>query len=175
MSPQQAGQIIENPMRKVILEKIVLSAGAKGQDLERARMLLEYLSNKKAKKLASTKRIPTFDVRPGLEVGVQVTLRGKEAKEILKRFLSAIDNYIDKSSVAENSFSFGIKEYIEIPGTEYKREIGIRGLNVTLVFVRKGIRVKHKKIKSGRLPHKQIVSKEEIIKYMGENFETEFE
>ena len=49
---------------------------------------------------------------------------------------------------------------------EYQREIGILGLDVTAVFKRKGKRVALKKIKSGKVPIKQNVTKEEIIDYL---------
>ena len=167
----------ENPMRKIKLEKVVLSCGATGPNLEKSRKLLEVLSGKKPQivKAGSKRRIPAFGVKPNLELGTMVTLRKKEAEEILKRLLGAIDNTLDERQISENGFSFGIHEYIEIPGAEYNREIGIRGLNVTSVFIRPGARIKRKKTKSGRLPGKQIVKPEEIINYMKENFSTEIE
>ena len=165
---------MENPMRKIKIEKVLLSAGATGDDLVKAKKLLELVSGKKAQILASNKRIPEFDVRPGLEVGTRVTIRGEEAIELLKRLLSAIDNEIKKKQLADNHFSFGVKEYIEIPGIEYQRDIGIRGFNITVVFIRPGIRVKLKKIKRGNVPKRQFISKEEIANYMEEAFKTKF-
>ncbi|MEK6892976.1 MAG: 50S ribosomal protein L5 [Nanoarchaeota archaeon] len=164
----------ENPMRKIFIEKVLLSAGATGDNLLKAKKLLEILSSSKAQIIASTKRIPDFGISPGLEVGTRVTLRGDKATELLKRLLSAIDNKIKKKQVVENNFSFGVKEYIEIPGMEYQRDIGIRGFNVNVVFIRKGIRISLKKIKSSKIPKKQRVSKKEIIKFMEDNFKTEF-
>ncbi len=164
----------ENPMRKIKIEKVLLSCGAVGNDLEKARKLLELISGMKAQIMTSAKRIPDFNVRPGLEVGTRVTLRGEKAQEILRRLLGAVDNIINKKKVATNHFSFGIKEYIDVPGMEYQRDIGIRGFNVSIVFVRAGMRVKRKKIKSGPVPSKQHVTKQEIINYMGENFKTKF-
>ena len=128
----------------------------------------------KAQIVASQKRIPDFGVRPGLEVGTRVTLRGDKAIQLLRRLLAAEDNKIKRKQVTENHFSFGIKEYIEIPGVEYQRDIGIRGLNVTVVFVRPGLRVKRKKIKAGHVPHRQFVPAEEIIKFMEDNFKLSF-
>ncbi|MDO8459845.1 MAG: 50S ribosomal protein L5 [Nanoarchaeota archaeon] len=175
MKAKQTTQVIENhPMRKIKIEKIILSCGATGPDLEKAKKLLEILSNRKANKIASAKRIPNFKVNPGLEVGTRVTIRGEEASTLLRRLLGAVDNLLKKKQVTENHFSFGIHEYIEIPGTEYQRDIGIKGLNVTVVFVRPGLRVKRKKIKAGTVPKKQFVTKQEIIDYMGENFKTKF-
>jgi large subunit ribosomal protein L5 len=164
----------ENSMRKIKMEKVLLSAGATGDDLIKAKKLLELVSGKKAQILTSAKRIPEFDVRPGLEVGTRVTVRGKDALELLKRLLSAIANELKTKQVSDNHFSFGVKEYIEIPGIEYQRDIGIRGFNTTVVFSRAGIRVKLKKIKRGQIPKRQHVSKEEIINYMKEAFKTKF-
>ncbi|MDP3881632.1 MAG: 50S ribosomal protein L5 [Nanoarchaeota archaeon] len=164
----------ENVMRAPYIEKVIISAGATGDDLIKARKLLELLSKKKAQIVQSNKRIPDFGVRPGLEVGTRITLRRKDAIDLLKRLLGAMDNALRKKQISENHFSFGLEEYIEIPGIEYQRDIGIRGLNVTIVFARKGLRVGVKKIKSGKVPKKQRVSKEEIITYMEENFKTKF-
>lgn len=162
-----------NPMRKIKIEKVVLSAGARGKDLEKAHKLLNMISKKKAHITQSQKRIPDFDVSPGQEVGTRVTLRGQEGVELLKRLLGALDNKLKKKQISDNHFSFGIKEYIEIPGTEYQRDIGIRGFNITVVFTRAGARVQKKKIKSGTIPIRQQITKEEIQKFMGDVFKTE--
>ncbi len=162
----------ENAMRQIFIEKVVLSCGAIGDNLTKAKKLLDLISASKTQVVASQKRIPDFDVRPGLEVGVQVTLRGKKAVALLNRLLGAIDNQLTLKQISANHFSFGIEEYIEIPGIEYQRDIGIRGLNVSVVFARKGLRVKRKKIKVGKVPKKQQVPKEEIAHYMREVFKT---
>lgn len=163
-----------NPMRKVRIEKIILSAGAIDKELIKAKKLLELLSGMKCQVVASQKRIPDFGVSPGMEVGTRVTIRGEKAIALLKRLLAAEENKIKRKQVSENHFSFGIKEYIEIPGIEYQRDIGIRGLNVTIVFLRSGLRVKRKKIKAGIVPKRQFVQPEDIIKYMEDNFKVSF-
>ena len=88
--------------------------------------------------------------------------------------LAAIDNNLKRKQISENNFSFGIKEYIEIPNTEYQRDIGILGLDVTVVFKRNGRRIRLKKIKRGKIPKRQKITKKEIIKFMEENFQTKF-
>jgi len=163
----------ENPMRKIKIEKVVLSIGGTKEDLEKGAKLLHIITGRKAKKVKSKKRIPSFSVRPGLEVGCLVTIRIKP-EDFLKRMLEAIDNKLKRKQVNDNFFSFGIEEYIEIPGIEYQRDIGIMGLDITVVFTRPGKRIKIKKIKKGKIPKKQSVSKEEIIKFMEEKFKTEF-
>lgn len=168
---------MSNVMRQPKITKLILSAGATGDNLTKAKKLLEMISGMKAEIISAgpNRRIPAFGVKPGLELGTRVTIRKKEAAKLLSRLLGAVDNKIKKKSIKPNHFSFGIKEYIEIPGTEYVREIGIRGFNVTVVFERPGIRVKNKKIKMGRVPERQFVDEEEIIKYMEDNFKTQFE
>lgn len=165
----------KNIMREVELEKVVLNCGGTGEKLEKSIKLLEILTGKKAKQIASTKRIPTLGVRPGLKNGCMVTIRGKEKHELLKRLLGGVNNILRKRQICNNHFSFGIKEYLEIPDMEYQRDIGIIGLDVTAVFKRKGKRVAFKKIKRGKLPRKQDISKEEIIEYLKNKFKTNIE
>lgn len=163
-----------NPMRTINIDKVVLGIGGTGDDLEKGFQLLKIITGRTPKKTKSRKRIPSLGVRPNLEVGAIVTIRNKP-EEVLKRMLSARDNILNEKNVDKNNFSFGIKEYIEIPGIEYQREIGIRGFDVTVTFSRAGRRVKLKKIKKGKLPEKQNITKEEIIKFMEDNFGTKFE
>ena len=161
------------PMREIKIEKVVLSVGGIGVELEKGVKLLNMLTGRKPSKMKSKKRIPSLNVKPGLEVGAMVTIR-KNPEEILKTMLITEDNKLKKKQISENNFSFGVKEYIEIPGVEYQREIGIKGFDVTVVFKRAGRRVKLRKIKRGKIPKRQIISKEEIIKFLEEKFQTEF-
>ncbi|MBU1252252.1 MAG: 50S ribosomal protein L5 [Nanoarchaeota archaeon] len=163
----------ENPMREIKIDKVVLSVGGVAEELEKGIKLLEILTAKKPAKVMSRKRIPALGVRPGLHVGALVTIR-KKPEETLKRMLTPKENTLKKSQISENNFSFGIAEYIEIPGVEYHRDIGIKGLDVTVVMKRTGRRVRLKKIKRGKIPKRQAISREEIIKFMEENFKTKF-
>ncbi|MDO8623013.1 MAG: 50S ribosomal protein L5 [archaeon] len=163
----------ENIMRKITIEKVVVNIGGSGEKLEKGYKLLSLLTGRKPARMKSRKRIPDFGVRPGLEVGAVVTIR-KNTKEFLIRLLKSVDNKLKRKQMSENNFSFGIREYIEIPGMEYIRDVGIIGLDVTVVFKRNGRRISIKKIKSGKIPKKQSISKEEIIKFMEEEFKTEF-
>jgi large subunit ribosomal protein L5 len=164
---------MENVMRKIKIEKIVLGVGGTADTLDKGYRLLKFLTGKNPAKIKSNKRIPTWGVRPGLEVGAVVTLR-KDFDDFLKRLLISIDNTLKRKQISENNFSFGIKEYIEIPGVEYQRDIGIIGFDVTIVFKRSGRRVRLRKMKRGKVSKKQIITKEEIIKFMEDNFQTKF-
>ncbi|MCX6748089.1 MAG: 50S ribosomal protein L5 [Candidatus Pacearchaeota archaeon] len=155
-----------NPMREVKIEKVVLSVGGTAQNLERGQKLIERITERKARVCRSNKRIPSLGVRPGLEVGAMITLRGEKAIQLLRRLLASIDNQIKEKQISGESFSFGIKEYIEIPGMAYQRDLGMLGLEVSVSFCRAGKRVGRKKVKSGKIPKRQRVTKEEIIEYL---------
>ncbi len=159
------------------ISKVVLSAGATGNNLDKSVQLLKMVSGKNPQivKSGPRRRIPAFGVKPNMPLGTNVTVRNAEALKLLNKLLGAIDNTLRKKQISENSFSFGIEEYIEIPGIEYVREIGIRGFSISVSFERAGERVRKRKRKSGKLPRRQIVSKEEIIKFMEEEFKTQFE
>ena len=163
----------KNIMRNIRIEKIALNIGGTGEDLEKGVKLLNIITEKKPAKMMSRKRIPSLGVRPKLEVGAVVTIR-KNAEEFLKKLLSAVDNTLKEKQISENTFSFGIKEYIEIPGMEYHRDIGVMGLDVCVTFKRAGKRVGIKKIKKGKIPKRQVISREEIIHYMEEKLNTKF-
>ena len=164
-------------MRTPKITKVVLSAGDKDKELDKAVQLLKLVSerNPQIVKSGPRRRIPAFGVKPDMPLGTNVTVRGKDAVKLLKKLLGAIDNQLKKKQISENTFSFGIQEYIEIPGVEYVREIGIKGFNVTVSFERAGFRVARKKIKSGKIGKNQRIPKEEIIKFMEDEFKTQFE
>jgi len=161
-----------NPMRTIKIEKAILNIGGTGDKLERGFKLLQVLTGKKPVKVKATKRIPTWGVRPGLEVGTKVTLRGQPAEDIIRRLLPAINNVLKEKQIKDNFLSFGIHEYIEIPGVEYIRDVGIMGFEITVVFSRPGKRVERKKVKRGKFSKKQIVKAEEIEEFMTTKFKT---
>lgn len=162
----------KNKMKEIKLEKVILNIGGVGDKLDKGVILLETISGKKAVRVKAIKRIPTWSVRPGLEVGTKVTLRGKDALDIVKKLLPAIDNTLKEKQIQDNCFSFGIHEYIEIPGVEYIREVGIMGFEITVVFSRAGKSIEKKKIKRGKA-RRLTVTREEIENYIVTKFNTE--
>src|SRR3989344_4304690 len=94
-----------NPMKKLILEKVVLSVGGTGENLEKGFKLLKLLTGRNPAKMISRKRIPSLGVRPNLEVGAVVTMR-KNPEDILKRILATKNNTLKISQIDKNNFSF---------------------------------------------------------------------
>jgi len=157
----------QNTMRDIEIEKMVINCGGVEDKLERSIKLLELITKRKVQVIKSSKRIPDFGISPGKKSGCKVTIRDKnEIITLLKRFFAAIDNNLSKRQIVENHFSVGVKEYIEVPGMEYNRDIGILGFEADVSFIRKGKRVKLRKIKQGKYPKKQNVTKEEITDFL---------
>jgi large subunit ribosomal protein L5 len=162
----------KNPMKKPYLEKIVLNigVGSGGEELERAATVLETISGKQPKKTLSRKNIKEFNLRKGRPIGVKVTVRGKEAEELLKRLLIVHNNRIKRTSFDDyGNFGLGITEHIAIPRVEYDTLIGIWGLDVTGRIVRPGMRVKYRRVHKAKIPKDHYVSREEA-KYFLEKF-----
>ncbi len=162
-----------NPMKQIRIAKVTLNIGA-GKDqklLEKGEKLLASLTGKKPVKTITDKRIQSWGLRPGLPIGVKVTLRGKDAEEIIPRLLSAKDKNLPLSSFDNyGNISFGIPEYVDIAGAKYLPEIGIIGLQASITLERPGYRVMRRKIKTSRIPRHHRVTREEAINYMKEKF-----
>lgn len=135
-------------MRDIRIEKVTINIGCGegGEKLERAKKLLEIIVKKKIVITKAHKRT-TFGTTKGRPIGVKVTLRGKDASEFLKKALDSVDFKLPETIFdAQGNFSFGVKEYIDLPGVRYDPEIGIYGMDVSVTLERRGFRVKRKRI-----------------------------
>lgn len=160
----------ENVMRKIRLEKITINIGAgeSGPLLDKSKKMLEKISGKKAVKTKTRKRT-TFGVPKGKPIGVKVTLRGKAALDVLKNMLKAVENKLKSSQFdANGNFSFGIDEYINIPGVKYDPDIGILGMDVCVTLERPGFRIKKRRIRPKKIGKKHRISKEDAIRWATE-------
>lgn len=160
-------------MQKVRLAKITLNIGA-GKDqnkLDKGVELIKTITGIEPVKTITNKRIPSWGIRPGLPIGCKVTLRKEKAKEVLKRILVAKENILKITNFDSlGNVSFGIAEYIDIPGVPYNPKIGVLGLQVCITLEKPGFRVKHRKVKTKKIPKKHAVNREEAINFLKEEF-----
>jgi len=167
-----------DPSRDIKISKVTLNIGA-GKDqtkLDKGIKLFKSITNVNPVKTVTSKRIPGWGLRPGLPIGCKVTLRRKNAIEILNRLLQAKDNKLKESQFDQNgNIAFGIEEYIDIPGVKYDPEIGIIGLEVCLTLERNGFRIKRRRIAKKMIPKKHMITKQESIDFMKKEFNIELE
>ena len=168
----------ENKMREIFIEKLTLNCGTggPGDKLEKSLKLLAKLSDMKpvSTKAGPNTRIPTWGVRPGLELGCRVTTRGKKAEELLKLCLSAKKNKLKASCFDNNgNFGFGIHEYLDIPSIEYDADIGIIGFELSVTLTRKGFRIRRRSLRKRSIPAQHKISKEDAMNFMKKNYGAE--
>jgi large subunit ribosomal protein L5 len=167
-----------NPMREISIEKVTLNIGA-GKDqtkLEKGIKLINSIAGKAPVKTFAKKRIQEWGLRPGLPIGCKLTLRNIGASELLKRMLEARDNILNRTNIDdEGNISFGIKEYIDIPGVNYDPNIGIMGLQVCITLRRNGFRIKSRSIRRRQVPKKQKIKRDESIQFMQKKFNLKVE
>ncbi|MBI2664741.1 50S ribosomal protein L5 [Candidatus Woesearchaeota archaeon] len=158
-----------NIMKNIKVAKITLNigAGTNTAKLDKGMKLISHIAGRNPVKTFTTKRIPTWGVRPGLPLGCKLTLRKTPAKEVLSRLLQAKENKLtQKQFDGAGNIAFGIHEYIDIPGAKYDPEIGIMGLEVCVTLERAGYRVKKRRNRKSTISKKHIITKEEAISYM---------
>jgi large subunit ribosomal protein L5 len=163
----------DNPMRAISINKVVLNIGTGPDDnmQANAKRLLNMISGREAADEISKRRNPSFKITKGQRIGAFVTLRGRLAREVLKRLLDAVDSKVKPNAITRNSMSFGIREYIDISGLKYDPKIGMMGMNVNISFRRRGMRVSLRKRQRSGVPAKhRDIGPEEIAEYMKREF-----
>jgi large subunit ribosomal protein L5 len=163
-----------NIMRRIIIDKVTINIGVgkPGEPLEKAEKLLKKMfPDLKPVRTKAKKRVQAWGIRPGLEIGVKLTIRGKRAEETLRWLLKAVNNTLKESQFDKyGNFGFGIKEYVWIPGMKYDPSIGIYGMDVIVTVRRPGYRVMYRRIRRSKIPERHRTTKEEVIEYLKNNF-----
>jgi len=166
----------ENPMLKPRIEKVTvnISVGKSGAPLENAAKILEELTGQRPCKRKAKKTIRDFGIRKGEPMACLVTLRGERANSFLERAFKVIDNKLSmKSFDDQGNFSFGVKEHIEIPGTKYRPELGIYGMDISVTLGRPGYRVKRRHRVKSKVGPKHLLTREEGISFVRGEFGVE--
>ena len=162
-----------NQMRDISVEKVTLNIGA-GKDtskLEKSMKLIQSITGRMPVKTFAKKRVQEWGLRIGLPIGCKLTLRNEEAGTILKRLFEARENTLQITNLDnEGNISFGIKEYIDVPGVKYDPDIGIMGFQVCITLKRKGFRIKHRALRKHIIPKRHRIKKEEAIDFMRNTF-----
>src|SRR5271155_5700527 len=166
-------QVVESPMRKISISKVVVNIGVgkSGEAVERARKVLDQITGQKPSERKAKESIRDFGTHRGEPIGLVVTVRGEETKDLILRLLTAREKKMNESSFdSRGSVSFGLKEHIEIPGIRYDPEIGIWGMNVSVFLQRPGGRVSRRLHKPAPVGKGHVVTKEEAMDFFKYEF-----
>ncbi len=155
MSQHTMAEESTNPLRVVRIEKVTLNiaTGKSGEPLEKAKKVLNQLTNKTPTTKQAKKAIKDFGVRKGEPIAAVVTLRGKDAGEFLKRALEAVSNKVNESSFDDP-------------------ELGIFGATIHVTLGRPGYRIRSRAIRPAKMGRNHYVSREDAVKFMQNNFGT---
>lgn len=167
----------ENVMRLITISKLTLNIGSgKSEDmLKKGLKLLAKISPVKPMKTTTQKRIPGWSLRPGLAIGAKATIR-KNTTQILKKLLAARSNILSlKNFDTQGNFSFGIPEYIDIPGLEYDPELKIMGLEVAVTLERPGFSIKKRNINPKKIGKSHLITKKDAQEFVTKEFGVTFE
>ncbi len=167
----------ENPMREIKIEKVIINMGVGegGEKIRRAEKVIDILTGMKPVRTQAKKTIRDFNIRKGLPIGLKVTLRGKKAEDFLRRALWVKDFKVPEYSFdSQGNLNFGISDYTDFEGMKYDPEIGIFGMDISVVFKRKGgYRVARRRIARRKIPNKHRVARDEAKKYVEKKYNVE--
>ena len=163
----------ENPMRKIRVGKVVVNIGLgkSGEAIERGKKVLEQVTGQSPTQTRSKRSVRDFGIHKGEPIGVMVTVRGGDAIPLIEKLLTAREKKLQESSFdPRGSVSFGIREHIEIPGIRYDPEIGILGMNVSVLLERPGFSVGRRNRRTSRVGKGHLVSRDEAMQFFRDNF-----
>ncbi len=156
-----------NPMRGIRLEKLTInmSAGDSSPKLEKSQKIMEKIAGKKAV-VTRTHGRTMFGMAKGRPIGAKATLRGAAAMELLRKLFKSKDNKLKPSQFdSRGNFSFGIHEYINIPGVKYDPDAGMLGMDVCVSLERPGYRVKKRMIRPTKLGKRHRIAREDAMEW----------
>ena len=163
-----------NAMRQLHVEKVVVNIGVgeAGERLVKAEKVLEMVTGHKPVETISKTVNRDLGIRVGMPLGCKVTLRGEDAEEFVKRALVIREMRVPEYSFdKEGNMSFGISDYTDFEGMKYDPEIGIFGMDISVVLRRVGNRITQRALLQRRIPKSHRVDREEAIQYMKDTFE----
>ena len=165
-----------NQMRGLYIEKVTVNIGVgeAGERLVKAQKVLETVTGQKSVQTISKNVNRDLGIRVGMPLGCKVTLRGDVAEDFLQRALPIRERRIYEYSFdREGNMSFGISDYTDFEGMKYDPEIGIFGMDISVVLRRTGNRITQRALLKRKIPKGHRVDRDEAIQYMKEKYEIE--
>ncbi|MHA1229510.1 MAG: 50S ribosomal protein L5 [Candidatus Helarchaeota archaeon] len=165
-----------NAMLRPRISKVTvnMAVGSSGERLRNAMIVLESITGQKPVQCSAKKTIRDFHIRKREPIATKVTLRGLKAEKFLEKVFDVIDYKLKYSSFDKfGNISFGIKEHIELPETQYDPNLGIFGMDVNITIERPGGRVKRRHLKKSRIPDKHKMNRLESMIFFNTKYNIE--
>ena len=165
-----------NAMRQIHIDKVTVNIGVgeAGERLVKAQKVLEMVTGQKSVQTKSKNVNRDLGIRVGMPLGCKVTLRGDVAEDFLQRALPIRERKIYAYSFdKEGNMSFGISDYTDFEGMKYDPDVGIFGMDISVVLRRTGNRITQRSLVRRKIPKSHRVDRDEAIQYMRENYEIE--
>ena len=163
-------------MRDLHVEKVVVNIGVgeAGERLVKAEKVLEMVTGQKPVETISKTVNRDLGIRQGMPLGCKVTLRGDVAEDFVRKALVIREMRVPEYSFdKEGNMSFGISDYTDFEGMKYDPEIGIFGMDISVVLRRPGNRITQRALLRRRVPKSHRVCRDEAIQFMKDKFEVE--
>lgn len=176
MSGDAVRTVKENPMKKIEIGKVVVNIGVgeAGEKLSKAEQVLVLLTGQKPSQTISKTTNRDLGIRKGMPIGCRITLRGEKVQDFLKRAFWVKSNKIMSYSFDPGgNFSFGISDYTDFKGMRYNPDIGIFGMDISVILSRPGNRVMCRKRAKGRVSRSHRVTPNEAKQFVRERFNVE--
>ncbi|MBP2029230.1 large subunit ribosomal protein L5 [Methanohalophilus levihalophilus] len=169
---------MSNPMRNPKVEKIVvhMGVGESGQRLVDAETILSDITKQTVIRSYAKRTLPAFNIKKNEPIGCKVTLRGNSAEDFLKTSLGIVENRLSEGQFDNNgNVSFGIEEHTDFPGMRYDPNIGIFGMDISVIVNRPGYRINKRRVVKRKIPTSHRITKEDTISFFQDKYAVEVE
>lgn len=134
---------LANIMQVPRLTKVVINTGVKeavadSKVLTQVKEIVDQIAGQASVKTKARKSIAGFKLREGVQIGVMVTLRGKQMYAFLDRLINlALPSVRDFQGVTNKfdgrgNYNLGIKDWMVFPEVDYDVVDRARGLNISI-------------------------------------------
>ncbi|HEY3362341.1 MAG TPA: 50S ribosomal protein L5 [Methanosarcina sp.] len=163
-------------MRTPVVEKVIvhMGVGESGQHLVNAEEILRTITGQEVVRCFAKRTLPAFSIKKSEPIGCKVTLRGQNAQKFLETALGIVDKTLVRSQFDSlGNVSFGIEEHTDFPGMRYDPNIGVFGMDITVVIKRPGERICKRRIATRKIPINHKVTVEDAVSFLNESYGVE--